>query len=220
MDELNVIFRNTHGNYYYGEGLCYVLQNIFPDKVIRFHTVSDLRHEDADGADIVILDLCRGEELLCHRALYDCHPALLIGLTEDEYQPEKQTLPLCLRRMSFICKNDSPENMAQQIGEALVTTLKNEKENTPVYADICTYYRLSVQQDKVTEAFCQGMTIHQISRKLSLDRKTVYTHKERVCRRFNLRTCSSLDLLLLRRQMEKISRSAVTGQEPCLFDAD
>ena len=26
MDELNVIFRNTHGNYYYGEGLCYVLR--------------------------------------------------------------------------------------------------------------------------------------------------------------------------------------------------
>ena len=154
MDELNVIFRNTHRNYYYGEGLCYVLQNIFPGKVIRFHTVSDLSHEDADGADIIILDLCRGEEFLCHRALYDCHPALLIGLTEDKYQPEKQTLPLCLHRMSFICKHDSPENMAQQIGESLVTTLKSEEENTPVYTDICTYYRLSVQQDKVTEAFC------------------------------------------------------------------
>ena len=220
MTALNVIFRNTDSNLYYGEGIHYLLQQIFPERSVRFRSVSDLSHNDADSADILILDLCRGEEFLCHRALYDCHPGLLIGLTEDKYQPEKQALPLCLRRMSFICKHDSPESLARQISDALVTALKGEEGDIPVGINAChtcPHRDLSLQQKKVVDSLCRGMTTNQISRRLLLNQTTIYAHKQFVYRRFNLR-CNR-DLLLLHRQIVRLSRVTRTGPGSCNIQA-
>ena len=216
MAALNVIFRNTHNNLYYAEGVHYLLQQVFPERSVRFRSVSDLSHEDADCSDIIILDLCRGEEFLCHRALSGSRPGLLIGLTEDKYQPEKQTQPLCLRHMSFICKHDSPESMAHHISEALVTALKSEEEDIPAGTNachICPHRDLSVQQKKVVESLCRGMTINQISRRLLLTQTTIYAHKQFVYRRFNLH-CNR-DLLLLHRQIVRLSRVTKTGPGGC-----
>ena len=222
MDELNVIFRNTHENYYYGEGLCYVLQDIFPDKIIRFRSVSDLSHEDAVSAGILILDLCRGEEYLCHRTLFDSHPGLLIGLTEGDIRPDRKGLPLCLQHMLFICKNESPEKVREKIVQALASAMGNSENMTGAcrVSESCLHRSLSAQQKKVLDAVWQGLPVSQIARKFSLNQKMVYAHKRSVFLLFNLRVRSSLDLWLLRRQMEKISLSEVAAQKPCLFDAN
>ena len=220
MTAVNVVFRNTHENYYYGEGLCYALQDIFPDKSIRFRSVRDLSYDDTAGVDVLILDLCRGEEFICHPELFECPPQLLIGLTEDEYQPEKKRLPLCLRRMSFICKNNSAASITQQISQIPGTALKGKDKGISVGMNtchICPHRDLSVQQKKVVDSLCRGMTINQIARRLLLNQKTIYAHKQFVYRRFNLR-CNR-DLLLLHRQIKRLSRVTRTGRGGCNIQA-
>ena len=61
-------------------GFHFLLQALFPEYSFSTQVTASLNEELVRDADVVVLDLCRGEEFVCHPELLNRKPGLLIGV--------------------------------------------------------------------------------------------------------------------------------------------
>ena len=75
---LNIVIKNN--NQFFNLGFQFLLQALFPEYSFCTQVTASLNEELVRDADVVVLDLCRGEEFVCHPELLNRKPGLLIGV--------------------------------------------------------------------------------------------------------------------------------------------
>ncbi|MFX9189114.1 hypothetical protein ABTN59_20790, partial [Acinetobacter baumannii] len=86
-------------------------------------------------ADVVVLDLCRGEEFVCHPELLNRKPGLLIGVVARLNHRGKGVLPLCLKEIVFVGRDEKLSQVIAKIKLSWVLTPPSAKEKLALRCD-------------------------------------------------------------------------------------
>ena len=97
---LNIVIKNN--NQFFNLGFHFLLQALFPEYAFSTQVTASLNERLVRDADVVVLDLCRGEEFVCHPELLNRKPGLLIGVVARLNHRGKGVLPLCLKEIVFV----------------------------------------------------------------------------------------------------------------------
>lgn len=195
---LNIVIKNN--NQFFNLGFHFLLQKFFPEYLFSTRFAASLNERAVRDADVVVLDLCRGEEFVCHPELLNRKQGLLIGLIARQNQRGRGALPLCLKDMVFIGRDENLAQVMDKIKLSWILTSPSAKEKLTYRCDSCPHRKLSPQQRVIAAEIYQGLTVNTIARKLSLCNKTVFAHKRLIMSKFQLR--NDLDLVLLLRYMD------------------
>ena len=201
---LNIVIKNN--NQFFNLGFHFLLQALFPEYSFSTQVTASLNEELVRDADVVVLDLCRGEEFVCHPELLNRKPGLLIGVVARLNHRGRGALPLCLKEIVFVGRDEKLSQVIAKIKLSWVLTPPSAKEKLALRCDSCPQRTLSPQQRIIAAATYQGLTVNTIARKLSLCNKTVFAHKRLIMSKFDLR--NDLDLVLLLRHLDNARRVA------------
>ena len=118
-------------------------------------------------ADIIFTEMVVGEFSLCHDTLNNRSDAARIFIIHSQKGPVvKNPLPNCIKGSVFIYEKDLPGNIKKTMAKAL---------------DVSTAIQL-----KILYATSIGLNTSDIAKKLSMNYKTVFSHKRNVMTKFNL----------------------------------
>ena len=101
---LNIVIKNN--NQFFNLGFHFLLQALFPEYAFSTQVTASLNERLVRDADVVVLDLCRGEEFVCHPELLNRKPGLLIGVVARLNHRGKGVLPLCLKEIVFVGRDE------------------------------------------------------------------------------------------------------------------
>jgi len=195
---LNIFIKND--NYFFRVGFSKLMESLFPDVLFNMHVINDFDKEVIVDADIMALNLCRGEEFVCHPELLNRRVGLLIGLVDKRFMRPGGALPLCLQDMVFIQQDEQINRIMAKIKRIHLLMQAPSMDKPDVRCCECRHRKLSPQQKKVAAALHEGLPVSDIARKLALCTKTVFSHKRIIMSKFNLR--NDLDLLLLLKYLQ------------------
>ncbi|VUS95552.1 helix-turn-helix transcriptional regulator [Klebsiella pasteurii] len=194
---LNIVIKNN--NQFFNLGFHFILQSIFPEYSLSTQCAASLNERIVQDADVVVLDLCRGAEFVCHPELLNRKPGLLIGLVARQNQRGRGALPLCLEEIVFVGRDEKISQVMAKIKLSWILVPPAAEQKSVLRCERCRQRRLSPQQRIIAAAIYQGLTVNAIARELSLCNKTVFAHKRLIMSKFHLR--NDLDLLLFLRYM-------------------
>lgn len=194
---LNIVIKNN--NQFFNLGLHFILQGLFPEYALSTQCAASLNQRIVRDADVVVLDLYRGAEFVCHPELLNRKPGLLIGLVARRNRRGRAALPLCLKEIVFVGRDEKISQVMAKIKLSWILPPPSAEEKSVLRCERCPQRKLSPQQRIIAAAIYQGLTVNAIARKLSLCNKTVFAHKRQIMSKFHLR--NDLDLLLLLRYL-------------------
>jgi len=130
---LNIVIKNN--NQFFNLGFQFLLQALFPEYSFCTQVTASLNEELVRDADVVVLDLCRGEEFVCHPELLNRKPGLLIGVVARLNYRGRGALPLCLKEIVFVGRDEKLSQVIAKIKLSWVLTPPSAKEKLALPAE-------------------------------------------------------------------------------------
>jgi DNA-binding CsgD family transcriptional regulator len=164
-----------------------LLEHVFSlgnDEPVIFEALS---MANATKADVIVKNFVAGEAFICHPMLkFRVKPGLLIGLYEGNKSPWHTELPLCIKNILFINRNEMLSVVYDKIIEAWQEKIIDSKELKCKKCLKCRYRSLTSQQSVIARHILHGNDIIEIASSLEINVKTVSAHKRLMMKKFNL----------------------------------
>ncbi|HAT1621997.1 TPA: hypothetical protein I8Y04_003723 [Raoultella planticola] len=147
--------------------------------------------KNISAADIIFTEMVVGEFSLCHDTLNNRSDAARIFIIHSQKGPViKSPLPNCIKGSVFIYEKDLPGNIKRTIAKALDhSSIKATDESASCSLRRCLDCQcnsVTAIQLKILYATSIGLNTADIAKKLSMNYKTVFSHKRNVMNKFNL----------------------------------
>lgn len=147
--------------------------------------------KNISAADIIITEMVAGEFSLCHDTLNNRGDAARIFIIHPQKGPIiKNPLPNCIKGSVFIYEKDLLINIKKIIAKALdVNSIKTTDESASCSLRRCLDCQcksVTAIQLKILYATSIGLNTSDTAKKLSMNYKTVFSHKRNVMNKFNL----------------------------------
>ena len=97
------------------EQVIYIVNNLSFKQGKNKHVLETIEGRIVQDADVVVLDLCRGAEFVCHPELLNRKPGLLIGLVARQNRRGRAALPLCLKEIVFVGRDEKISQVMAKI---------------------------------------------------------------------------------------------------------
>lgn len=194
---MNILIYDT--DEFYQFGLVKYINELFngEKKEIIFADEYPQKNDYSDS-DIIILSIHQGEQYTCVPDLCFSIKKKLLVITEKVVNAD-ESLPWCFSEALFINRRDSLESVGKTI-KMLKETFTREKTNTGLWRNCfnCKKRSLSAQQSLVMTLLCNNINIIDISKIMGVGVKTIYSHKDKVMKTFNLHSeCELLKFLFI-----------------------
>ncbi len=183
-----------HENQYFNKGVEILLQALYPKEQLVIEMVSRLEVNTLQSADIAILQLAPGDGFICNTKLMMHYPRLLVGVVNNKFRYSRLTH--CMKDMLIIQSNEHIDSVARKIKQSLRYNEKNKGGNVEDKCRNCQHYKLSDREEEVVKLIFDDLSVRQISERLSISKKTVYSHKQTMKSKFNLQNNYELVQLL------------------------
>lgn len=162
---------------------------------------SDFNRTNVSQADVIVMELCKGESFMCFPELQTRGRSLIIGVINHDFV---KVAPLagCISDITFVKRSASLESIRRNI---IRYWERKDQPNALTHSNncyICRHKRLSYQQVRIMSGIYSGKTYREISEDLNINQKVVYSHKYVVMNKFNLRSDYEL-LIFLNKLKEK-----------------
>lgn len=187
---INILIRDDNAFYHWS--MQTFLTELFSRQYSKKVQLSrEFNSEAVSRADMIIMEMCQGEQFTCHPELHSRTKGVIIGLTDTK--PVNNTpLPACLADIIYLDRKASLSVIAEEIVE--VWKYHDEYHHRSCYA--CRHRTLSAQQIRIMSGFYGGKTVSRIADELNVSEKTIFSHKYLVMTKFNVSTDYELLRLL------------------------
>lgn len=179
-------------NSFYRNGLQNYLKELFFSEWqenVRF--VQEFNSETVSEADVIIMELCKGETKICTPELISRKRSLFIGVVNGA-SIAQANLPICISDVLIFERKDSLGKIMERIISRWKKKLTNGQHLPQPTCSSCNCGTLSTVQMKIMASIYCGFSIKDIAKKMSMSCKAVYAHKHSVMSKFNLRNTYDL----------------------------
>ncbi|MGB3255110.1 helix-turn-helix transcriptional regulator [Buttiauxella gaviniae] len=172
---------------FYRHGMEILLQDIFLKENFNTIHIDKLTVSNSINVDVIIKSFVPGEEYVCHPLLkFRNKSGLIIGVYDSRKKPELSELPICIKNIVFISRNESINQVRQTVIESW--------RSRPVPAELkfyrkclhCCRRTFTDKQYAISRLFIRGYNIKQIACNLDVSVKIVSGHKRLIMVKFNL----------------------------------
>lgn len=186
-------------NTFYRDGLWHFIKQHFALNALGPVELLESSEDNLNSSDIIVKVFQNGAASVCHyELLHRKGNSLLIGVCTGEWKTSLARLPDCLKGVLFIKRNESLKSLSKKIILAWKNSFAgNEKVR---HCHECQALYFSSQEEKVVRYICSGFSVARIAWILSLNIKTISSHKRSVMHKFNLN--SDAELLALMKSYE------------------
>lgn len=178
---------------FYANGLKAILHDLFfPELDDGTLLCNNSIADDISTADIIIKSFSMGEICTCQPLFRSRkHNSLLIGLYDENQNPDFSPLPLCIRDILYIKRSESLAVVKRTILEGWFKSQQCSRRHFSCAG--CRHRTLSSQQANVATLFFLEESVESIARIMKISTKTVCAHKRILMKNFHLK--SDQDLL-------------------------
>lgn len=180
------------------QGVTTLLKQALPNECeFLIYYPAILRENDVAEADIIVMNLIKGEERICHKILKFRKPAcLLIVFYCAGSIVSSGRLPLCLNGSVFIKRTESIKNIGKLLQKLWSTQLSQPNPLMDRTCCYCPHATLSAQQINFASNFSKGVGTNEIANRMNINSKTVSAHKRQIMLKLNVESeCELLHLL-------------------------
>lgn len=142
-------------------------------------------------ADIIIVSMCQGEQVTCWPDLCHKKRAKIIVVMNRALKRRAGKMPWCFDNTLFIYRTQSRVHLEEQITELLHHDSKN-RDYLFKSCENCSRKMLSAGHQETALMFLEHTSFSDISQKLSVSIKTVYSRRTMLKEFFYLHTDSEL----------------------------
>lgn len=186
----------------YRHGMQKFLSELFVEKYRQSTDfLFELNAENIRKADIILMELCQGEALICTPELIFRKKSIIIGLTHDTFDINVK-LPNCISDILFLERDTDLTQISQRIikrWESLQTVICKGYCHA---CSTCKSITMSHKQLELMANIYSGHSVKKIASLSDLSDKTIFTYKYNVMKKFRLRSDYEL-VVFLRRLSEK-----------------
>lgn len=171
--------------------------------------LSEFNSESVSIADIIIIQLCKGESYTCFSEFKFRSKSIIIGVLSGKSDPI-QSLPHCINDIQFIARDTSLADIRHCIineWELHQVSGWNIRENS---CGTCRHKILSPQQYRIMARLYRGEPIPHIAAELAISTKSIFSHKYYMMNKFSLTTDYEL-VTFLAKFVEKNKRNSEFG---------
>ena len=187
-------------NAFYREGLWHFIKKNFTSSDYGTLELLETSQENLAASDIVVKIFQNGGTQVCHHELLHRKAnSLLIAVCSEAAQPPLSRLPDCLKSVLFVSRREALNALSLKVLQAW-KHVQFEEERVRNCQE-CQALYFSPQEEKVVRYICLGFSVERIAWILSLNIKTVSSHKRSVMHKFNLN--SDAELLTLMKLYEE-----------------
>lgn len=219
---INILVRDYYK--FYQQGIEALLSFLFLSEYresVDFYY--DLTPSNITRADIIVIDLCAGEQLTCLSELKTAGHALIIGIVDSEFS-SRTLLPGCLSHSVIIARSESLAFCFAKIKFAISKKMSFPELPVLKHCTACRVKTFSFQQRQVMEGFYRGENFHQLANKLNVKHSTVFAHKYQVMDKLCLKNDYELYFLLKRLHQKNFflpgTEPQSVGESSLLNDGD
>ncbi|MGL5384394.1 MAG: helix-turn-helix transcriptional regulator [Serratia sp. (in: enterobacteria)] len=153
------------------------------DKQVNFSM--DFSDETVSEADVIVMELCKGENYTCTPELRSRKKSIIIGIVDSEFEMKK-SLTRCTTDIIFIQRCEPLSVIHQKVIN--LWKLYNQPGGKLHCGSCCScpHLELSPHQVKIMARIYNEKTVHQIAKELNVSYKTIASHKYVVMNKFNL----------------------------------
>lgn len=184
---LNVILNID--NYYFLYGLeCLLRQDglFFGRKIDVNYCLEDSLVE---RADIIVTTFSAGEAYICHDVFKNRKPgSLLICICSGKVPTRFSPLPACFKDAVFINWHDATASLIEKIQRHISKSTMQNTEWVRNKCLNCVCRSLSMKQFQIANYIYCGVSSKKIASTLGISAKTVYSHKQQLMCKFDLKT--------------------------------
>lgn len=199
---INILIKDSDVLYRHGM-MQYLTEILSKHSDKQLHFTQEFNRDTVRQADIIVLELCKGENYTCIPELSSRKQGIIFGLVDDAFDkiaPGTQ----CIEDIVFI-RRSAPLN---DIGRTILKLWsKHNQPATKMHCSncfSCRHRRMSRQQTRIMARYFHGRTIPEIAKELRINDKTIYSHKYVVMNKFNL--ASDYELLIF---LNKLKESTI-----------
>ncbi|HEC0404216.1 TPA: response regulator transcription factor [Klebsiella aerogenes] len=181
---------------FFRQGLMHLISTIFNreynEKVTFF---SDLSAETVWNADVILISLRQGELHTCKEELDMRRKGVIIGLVDFQHF-DRSEIPSCISDISFVNKKSSVDNFYARIvsawnyGSQLIHYPRTYK------CACCIKKQLTPREFSVAKGLLIGKTAKVIASELNVSRKTVFSNKYSIMKKYKIDSNKNLLLFL------------------------
>ncbi|HAT1575863.1 TPA: helix-turn-helix transcriptional regulator [Raoultella ornithinolytica] len=172
----------------------FAMMKLIEDLIVEHENITyDFNYniKNISTADIIFTEMVVGEFSLCHDTLNNRSDAARIFIIHSQKGPViKNPLPNCIKGSVFIYEKDLPGNIKKTMARALdISSIKTTNESASCSLRRCLDCQcnsVTAIQLKILYATSIGLNTSDIAKKLSMNYKTVFSHKRNVMTKFNL----------------------------------
>ncbi|MFK3658914.1 LuxR C-terminal-related transcriptional regulator [Scandinavium sp. NPDC088450] len=165
--------------------------------------------ESVTVADIIIIQLCKGECYTCFSEFKFRSKSIIIGVLGGRTEPIP-SLPHCINDIQFIARDTSLEDIRHCIVTAWELHQSVGWELRKKSCGTCRHKILSPQQYRIMTRLYRGEPIPHIAAELAISTKSIFSHKYYMMNKFNLTTDYEL-VTFLSKFVEKNKRNSEVG---------
>ncbi|HDT6543684.1 TPA: helix-turn-helix transcriptional regulator [Kluyvera ascorbata] len=189
---INIVIKDS--DVLFQRGLTWFFSDFFSNEQMKIEFNYSLTSESVKVADIIVLSLCPGECFICLPELQLRKKGIVIGFIDDETRVSAQRS--CFQDIIFIPRRAPVTQVRTAFNTAWRRVQHEGYRQSSVSCFDCRQQTLTAQQLRIMLGLYKGMSVMQIAGELVISDKTVFTHKYRAMRKFNLRSDYELMRLL------------------------
>lgn len=185
----------NYNNIYFSTGLAEILSRLTLRETSVVH-IEDGELNEASKADVIVMNISCGRNSICNTLHKIRKPdSVVIGLERDSDDPVTTTSLYCHAGMQTLSLKNSVAQVSQ-----MFDTISNEEQHEFTFQNKncfhCKQVTLTPQQSYFSHLYLSGCSVKKMAGDLGCDTKTVYSHKLKIMRNFNIKNDQELYVLL------------------------
>lgn len=186
----------------YRDGMQKFLSDLFLNNYCEnVNFLFEFNIENIQKADIIMMEYCKGEALICTPELMSRKRSVIIGITNENYHA-KSIFPNCISDIVFIERGGDLAEISQQIIMQWESFKMGRRIDCYRSCSTCQRVKISKKQLAVMSNIHHGHSIKEIASLYDLSYKTIFSNKYNVMKKFMLQSDYEL-LVFLNRLSER-----------------
>lgn len=173
----DVLYRNSLEKF-----ISVMFANKFNKAIVFSHKLNAI---SVSAADIIFLEFCNGETMICTPELMFRKKSIVIGIVDDLSRVATVSSG-CFPDVVFIERKSDLETIERVVTRQWKIRFLSGKDPLCFSCYKCKPASMTHKETMIMSKILQGISVAQIANDLNLDCKTIYVHKHSVMKKFNL----------------------------------